>query len=167
MKHKVENKQFVSKNCFVCGVENEESLKAKFYELDNKELMSVSSPTDTHQSYPDRMHGGVISAILDETIGRAIMVQEPNSWGVTVELNIKYKKPVPLNKKIRTVARITRNTRLIFEGTGEIILDDGTVAATGYGKYMKMSVEKMSKETGGDNSMVIEDKTEAPAEVNI
>lgn len=167
MKYKVQRKQFVSKNCFICGTENHESLKTKFYELENGELMSISNPTPTHQSYPDRMHGGIISAILDEIIGRAIMIKEPEAWGVTVELNIKYKKPVPLDKPVKAVARITRNTRLIFEGTGEIILEDGSIAATGYAKYFKMSLEKITEEMGADNSLIIEDTTEAPEEVEI
>jgi len=165
MKYKVNRKQQVSKNCFVCGTENQESLKTKFYELENGELMSISTPTPTHQSYPDRMHGGIISAILDEVIGRAIMIENPEAWGVTVELTIKYKKPVPLDKPVKAVARVTRNTRLIFEGTGELLLEDGSVAATGYAKYVKMTIDKLISETGGENSMMMEDDTQAPSEV--
>lgn len=167
MKYKVNRKQLVSKDCFVCGTENQGSLRTKFYELENGELMSISTPTQIHQSYPDRMHGGVISAILDEVIGRAIMVDEPDAWGVTVELTIKYKKPVPLNSPVKAVARVSRNTRLIFEGTGEILLEDGSIAATGYAKYVKMTIEKLAKDTGADDSLMIEDVTEAPAEVEI
>jgi hypothetical protein len=167
MKYKVKKKQFISKNCFVCGTENKESLKTKFYELENGELMSISRPSPIYQSYPDRMHGGIISAILDEAIGRAIMIEEPESWGVTVELNIKYKKPVPLDKPVKAVARIKRNTRLIFEGTGEIILGDGTVAATGYAKYVKMSIKKIIKNLGGDDSLIVKDMAKAPEEVEI
>lgn len=165
MKYKVKRKQQVSKGCFICGTENQESLKTKFYELENNELMSISTPTPTHQSYPDRMHGGIISAILDEVIGRSIMILEPDAWGVTVELNIKYKKPVPLSSQVKATARITRNTRLIFEGTGEILLEDGTVAATAYGKYVKMPIEKLIQDTGGDMSLMIEDETTSPEEV--
>lgn len=167
MKYKVKKKQDVSKDCFVCGTDNQGSLKTKFYELENGELMSISTPTAVHQSYPDRMHGGVISAILDEIIGRAIMVENPDYWGVTVELNIKYKKPVPLDKKVKAIARITRDTRFIFEGTGEIILEDGSVAAIGYAKYMKMSINKLIDKTGGDASLMIEDDTESPLEVEV
>lgn len=167
MKYKVIKKQDVSKYCFVCGTDNQESLHTKFYELENGELMSISTPTPTHQSYPDRVHGGIISSVLDEVIGRAIMILEPEAWGVTVELNVKYKKPVPLNKPIKTVARITRNTRLIFEGTGEIILEDGTIAATGYAKYVKMKIEKLAQDTGADDSLMMKDTTEAPKEVEI
>jgi uncharacterized protein (TIGR00369 family) len=167
MKYKVNKKQHVSKDCFVCGIENKDSLKTKFYELENGEVMSISTPSSVHQSYPDRMHGGVISAILDEIIGRAIMIEEPDAWGVTVELNIKYKKPVPLDKPVRAVGRITRNSRLLFEGTGEIILEDGTIAAIGYAKYVKIDINKIAKDTGGEDSLIIEDLTAAPVEVEI
>ena len=44
---------------------------------------------DGHQSYPGILHGGIISAILDETIGLAIMITEENVLGVTVELKLK------------------------------------------------------------------------------
>ncbi len=165
MKYKVKNKQKVSKYCFVCGTDNKESLQTKFYELENGELMSISTPTHTHQSYPDRVHGGVISSVLDEVIGRAIMIEEPDAWGVTVELNIKYKKPVPLDKPIKCVARITRNTRLLFEGTGELILEDGSIAAIGHAKYCKMSLKKLEKDTGADDTLMMEDLSPAPAEV--
>ena len=46
---------------------------------------------------------------LDELIGRAVCIQEPLSWGVTVDLSIKYKKPVPLEQQLIAVGRITRN----------------------------------------------------------
>ena len=167
MKYKVVKKQDISKYCFVCGTDNDESLKTKFYELENDELLSISTPTPTHQSYPDRVHGGIVSSVLDEVIGRAIMIPEPDAWGVTVELNVKYKKPVPLDKPIRSIARITRNTRLLFEGTGEIILEDGTVAAEGYAKYVKMKIEKLIKDMGDDDTLMMKDATEAPDEVEI
>ena len=167
MKYRVKRKQFVSKHCFVCGTENDESLKTKFYELENKELMSISYPNPTHQSYPDRMHGGIISAILDEAIGRAIMIEETDSWGVTVELNLKYKKPVPLDKPVKAVARITRNTRLLFEGTGEIILEDGSIAATGYAKYYKMKIDKIIEDIGHEDELIVDDTVKTPEEVEI
>lgn len=167
MKYKVKKKQHISKECFVCGTENKSGLKSKFYELENDELMAIFTPSNDHQSYPDRMHGGIIGAILDETIGRAIMIQEPESWGVTVELNVKYKKPVPLNQPIKAVARITRNTRFIFEGTAEILIDNNVVAATAYAKYCKVSLENLEKQTGTEESMMIEDLTEGPLVVEM
>lgn len=143
MKHKVLKKQNISSNCVVCGCDNDLSLKANFYELDNNELVAICDTKEWHQSYPGRMHGGMSAAILDETIGRAINILDDGVWGVTVSFELRYKKPVPTDCTIKVVGRITRDTRKIFEGTGEIILPNGEVAVTAKGKYMKLPVGKI------------------------
>jgi acyl-coenzyme A thioesterase PaaI-like protein len=144
MEHKVVNKQLNARNCFACGVDNPYGLRARFYELDNGELAAVFTPDNLHQSYPGRLHGGISAAILDETIGRAIMISEPDVWGVTAALSLRYKKPVPLGTPLTVIGRITRNSRRIFEGTGEILLPDGGVAVTAEGKYMKMTIDQIT-----------------------
>lgn len=145
MEYKVRKKQQNSKTCFVCGLKNESGLKASFYELENDELVAIFKPLEEHQSYPARMHGGIAATILDETIGRLIMIKDETLFGVTVELNLKYKKPVPLDEEIRVVARITRDTRKLFEGSGEILLQNGEVAVSGHGKYWKVPMEEMTE----------------------
>ena len=144
MKHKVIKKQPNSRMCLVCGIENKLGLKASFYELDNNELVAIFKPVDEHQSYPERLHGGISATILDETLGRVISIEEETIWGVTAELNIKYKKPVPLDQELKVVAKITRNTSRMFEGEGKILLANGDVAVTATGKYMKMSLDKIA-----------------------
>jgi acyl-coenzyme A thioesterase PaaI-like protein len=145
MKRKVKRKQPNSKMCLVCGLKNNLGLKARFYELENKELIGVFNPLEEHQGYPGRLHGGIISAILDETIGRAILIDyEEDVWFVTVEFNTRFKKPIPLDREVKVKARITKETSRIYEGKGEIILDSGDIAAEGYGKYMKLPIDKIA-----------------------
>ncbi len=145
MEYKVRKKQQNSKTCLVCGLKNEFGLKASFYELENDELVAVFNPLEEHQSYPGRLHGGIAAAILDETIGRAIMIKDENMFGVTVDLDLKYRQPVPLDQELRVVARITRDTSRLFEGTGEILLANGKIAVSGHGKYMKILIDKMTE----------------------
>ena len=57
---------------------------------------------------------------------------------------MRFRKPVPLDEEVRCVARITRDTSRLFEGTGEILLADGTVAVEGSGKYLKQSLEDIT-----------------------
>lgn len=143
MQKKIVRKQQSSKNCFICGVENDFGLKARFYETNDAELWALFTPKDEHQSYPNRMHGGVASAILDETIGRAICVgQDEMIWGVTTELIVKYRKPVPLGQELTAKARITYHRGRFFEGEAELCLPDGTVAASAKGKYIIVPEEK-------------------------
>lgn len=150
MQVKVVKKQKNDTLCFACGVNNPSGLKTYYYELENGELASTFFTREDHQSYPGRLHGGVAAAVLDESIGRAIMIEEPQIWGVTMELSLKYRKPVPLGERLTVVSRITKNTRRVFEGTGEILLQNGEVAVSAQGRYLKMSIEKI---TDGDGSL--------------
>lgn len=157
MKYKVLKKQNSSKRCIVCGKENELGMKASFYELENNELIAICNTKDWHQSYPGRVHGGVSAALLDETIGRAISISDDTIWGVTVSLDIKYKKPVPIDCEIKVLGRITKENRKLFEGSGEIILPNGEIAATATGKYMKMPLEMISDKNFSESEWIKED----------
>ncbi|RME75427.1 MAG: PaaI family thioesterase [Chloroflexi bacterium] len=145
MRYRITTKQPNSKMCLVCGLKNPAGLKAQFYELENRELLAIFIPQEEHQSYPGRMHGGIATAILDETIGRAILMRyQEEVWGVTVEFSVKFKRPVPLNEKLRVIGRITQEDGRYFEGTGEIYLPNGKVAVEGWGRYVKMPLEKIA-----------------------
>jgi len=145
LKVKVTGKQPNSKMCFVCGLENSFGLRSRFFELENKEIMAVFTPADEHQSYPGRLHGGIAAAILDETIGRAVMTHDIHAlWGVTVDFSMKFRKPIPLDEEVKVIARITKENRRTFECSGEIILADGSVAVEATGRYLKMDLSKIT-----------------------
>ena len=144
MEHKVTAKQHNSKMCFVCGLQNSAGLKASFFSVEGNQLVALFTPCEEHQGYPGRMHGGIASTILDETIGRAVNIDQVDIWGITVELKIRFRKPVPLNEELRVVGRITRDTRRLFEGSGEILLPNGEVAVEGFGKYIKLPLDEIA-----------------------
>ncbi len=57
-------------------------LRGRFYVLELAaagvpEVLGVFTLREEHQSYPGRLHGGISTAILDETIGRAITIADP------------------------------------------------------------------------------------------
>ena len=166
MKRRIRAAQNVSRMCLVCGVENPYGFKARFFELESGELVGVFQPREEHQSYPGRLHGGLASAILDETIGRAINVADTHTWGVTVEFAARFRRPVPLDREVRAVGRITRDSSRLFEGTGEILLEDGSVAVEAHGKYLKMPVEGI---VGADFSQTdwFADELPLPAEIEL
>jgi len=66
--------------------------------------------------------------------------------GQTVELHLRYRAPIPLNQTLTIVARVTRDTRRIFEGSAELKLADGTVAVEASGKYVNIIGDMLSKE---------------------
>ena len=144
MRYRVMRKQPNSRMCLVCGMKNPFGLRASFYELENEEVLAIFRPRDEYQSYPGRMHGGIATAILDETIGRVGLIKYKEVWGVTVEFHTRFRHPVPLTTTIRVIGRITEDTRRTFTGTGEILLPDGKVAVEGTGKYIKLPIDKIT-----------------------
>lgn len=169
MSVKVTNKQYNSKMCFVCGLENKFGLKAEFFELENEELVAVFQPTEEHQSYPGRLHGGLAATILDETIGRVILNQGEEIWGVTIDFSVRYRRPIPLDEEVRVIARLTKVDRRTFEGEGEILTADGKVAVEGKGKYLKMALDKISEDfdTDSEEEWFVVDKDDDPTSFEV
>ncbi len=131
--------------CIVCGTKNDASLKTAFYELENNLIAGVTSPQQIHQSYPNRMHGGMISALLDETLGRAVQIGNPNVWAVTGELSVRYKKPVPLDEEIICIGKIVKDTSRLYIAEGFIEDKNGEILATAKGTYVKADVNAISE----------------------
>jgi len=168
MKHKIIRKQHISKMCFVCGEKNDFGLRAKFYETDNNELVAIIKPSEQHQGYPGRMHGGIAATILDEVIARSICNgKDEQLWGVTLELKTKFRKPVPLGEELKVVGRVTSEGTRSFEGTGEILLQNGEIAVSSEGKYIKLTADKIANDQFVKNEWFYSESPEDPSEIEI
>ena len=143
MVKKVIKKQQNAIDCFVCGKENDSGLKAEFFELEDGTVVGLATAQSFHQSYPHTVHGGVSTALLDETLGRSIKTTEPETWGVTLEMNVKFKLPIPYDEQIICVGRVTENGGKVFYAEGEVLLSSGEVAAVANGVFYKMSAERL------------------------
>ena len=164
---KVVKKQENAHDCFVCGLDNSSGLKTTYFELEDETVVGIAVAQSIHQSYTNTVHGGVITALLDETIGRAIKVFEPETWGVTVEINVTFKAPVPYDSQLIITGRITENNGKLFFGEGELILPDGTVAALGTGTFYKMKASRLESRGADRNMMKLYINDDDPTEIDI
>jgi len=149
-KFKVLSKQNNSDMCFVCGMSNKYGVKAMFYNCENeageKVLLTVLQPQEEFQSYPGRMHGGIASALLDEAMGRAVQVENPDMWGVTMDLCVKYRKPTPLDKTLYMETKIAKISSRAFEGEGYLFTEYGTKLVTATARFIILPPDKISAE---------------------
>lgn len=144
-------KQPNSSYCFVCGLENVAGVKVRFYETVSadgvSEILARFSGQSCHQGYPGRVHGGVLTGVLDETIARAVNYGsgvDVERWGITAELTTRFLQPVPLEEEISARGRILTQNRRMFTGSGEICLADGSVAARAEGKFLNLPLSAIS-----------------------
>ena len=91
--------------CFACGPKNSSGLNL-FFKHKGKGVETSFQFDSRFQGFPNYMHGGIISTILDETMNRAALSQ--NYWVLTAQMEIKFKQPIVLNEKIYAYGEIKR-----------------------------------------------------------
>ncbi len=139
---KVISKQLNSRNCIICGMENPLGVKAPFYVMEGDVAASLFQFKSQHQSYPGRTHGGVISALLDELMGRALWIKQPTTYGVTTTMSITFRKPVPYDTPLKAKGYITHDSTGWFSAQGQIYDMQGNLLAQGNARYLKLSAQR-------------------------
>lgn len=124
-------RQPTSLGCFACGRNNPFGLHLEWFNnYDQNQVEAEFMLDDKYCSYPGTMHGGIIATILDETSGRAILLNNDfNRLMVTLKMEVVYKQNTPTNTKLKAIGRVIKDGGSRAQVKGEILLPDGTVSA--------------------------------------
>lgn len=151
---KVISKQRNSKMCFICGMDNPIGLKAQFYNMEDGSVMTEFRFKEEHQSFPQRVHGGLISTMLDELGLRAIWAKESDEvFGVTINMTVKFRKPVPYNETLIGRGIVQKETPRFTVIATEIFSRSGALLANAEETYMKLPVEAISENTDSHDEL--------------
>lgn len=153
---KVISKQPNSRMCLICGVDNTLGAHTRFYNMEDGSVCAILTYKNEHQSYPGRVHGGMICALLDELAGRTLWVKNPELLGVTATLTIKYRKPVPYGEELLGVAKMLKKSGRIFTASAKLINKSREVLAEAEGNFVIMP-----------NDQIMKDKTRHENEINV
>ncbi len=91
-----------------------------------------------------RVHGGLIATMLDELGLRALWAktgEEP--FGVTLSINVKYRKPVPYNEQLIGKGTVIKDTTKFVTINSEIFNMHGELLANADVKYIKLGINKI------------------------
>lgn len=150
---KVISKQKNSRMCYVCGMFNPMGLKSQFYNMEDESVMTLFKFKTEHQSFPQRVHGGLIGTMLDELACRAYWVKDETIFGVTMSMETKYRKPVPYEVELIGKGIITSDTSKFFKTKTMILDKDGTLYAEADTSYLKLPVAKIAKDVSYHEEM--------------
>jgi len=131
--------------CYACGAQNEHGLHMEF-RRDGERTVCDYTPCDFQQGYPGRMHGGVVTTLIDETMGWA--VYHASKWGATARLNVRFRQPVYLARPLRIEAWIVRSRHRLIELRAELRDGQGLLLVEGDGTFMRLD-ERMAVEMSG------------------
>ena len=125
------NNPFANKadhKCFCCSPNNPIGLKLDFwFDEENRIVQTTWNPIEFLQGYPNVLHGGIQSTLMDEVASWAVYVLL-QTGGVTSKMEIKFLKPVLIsNGKITIKATfIDQDKRLanisteLYDGKNEL-----------------------------------------------
>lgn len=133
-----------SRNCFACGLDNEGGLQLTFYAKDDGSVECQYSVARRYEGYPGIVHGGIVSAILDEASGRAFMTEDPNRFMYTARLTTRFRRHVPIEQPLRIVGRALKDRGRSAEAEAKIFGPDGDLLAEGEALLVALAPEDIA-----------------------
>jgi len=127
--------------CFGCGDDNPHGLGVDFY-TDGKSVWCEWTPHGRFTGYEGIVHGGVLSTLIDETMGWASYVGS-GLMGKTAELTIRYLHSVPIGEPVLVRAWMVENRRdRIVHVAAEMTGTEGRKLMRAQAKFMPLTAEE-------------------------
>lgn len=132
-------------NCFGCAPCNKLGLKMEFYE-DGDDIVSFWNASDDYQGWLHTLHGGIQASLMDE-IAAWVMARKLQCAGMTTNLNIRYRHPVPTGPDVTLEVRAhVKELKHNFAIIDARILYQGTECSTAEMTYYCFSKEKSASD---------------------
>ena len=132
--------------CFACGKLNPAGLHLDLI-VGTDRAEARFTGEQRHQGYDGAVHGGIVTALLDEVMGWSIFQQ--GIWAVTAKLEISFRRPVPVGAPLLVTGAITRDRSRALETHGEIRSEtSGDLLAEATATFLRMPEERQAELEG-------------------
>jgi uncharacterized protein (TIGR00369 family) len=134
--------------CFGCGGDNAAGMKLVFdLDFETQRTRGRFTLGANYAGGAGFAHGGIIGVVLDEAMGKLSKLTEEKA--VTAELNIEYRKPVPVDKEIVVEGwQIEDKGRNRFR-VGEIRDTAGNLLARGTARFVVIDEKHFERVRAG------------------
>jgi uncharacterized protein (TIGR00369 family) len=127
--------------CYVCGQNHPRGLRARFFVGDEGQVHARFEPDHSQTGYENIVHGGVISALLDEILGWPIALQTRRMC-FTGELTVRFLQPMFAGGTYLATAYPGTEQGKYWVGKGDIRDENGRIYAKAQGKYFFLPTEQ-------------------------
>ena len=125
---------YETNHCFGCGRDNPIGLKLDM-KLDGDRCVAYFTPKAEHESYGDRMHGGLTSTLLDEVMGDYVF-RKAGKPAYTARLEIRFRSAIRFGETVKVEGWPEVHRGRLFIMKGKITHADGTPAAEAKAEMM-------------------------------
>jgi uncharacterized protein (TIGR00369 family) len=124
--------------CFVCGQDNPSGLKVGFRRLGDGEVVAGWSPGPAWEGFSGIVHGGVLSAVLDEAMSKAVI--SSGAEALTAELRVRYVLPVRSGTTVEVRGWVVNRDRRLIETEAAITGANGSEYAHAWGRFLALPI---------------------------
>ena len=125
---------YETNHSFGCGRDNPIGLKLDM-KLDGDRCVAYFTPKAEHESYGDRMHGGLTSTLLDEVMGDYVF-RKAGKPAYTARLEIRFRSAIRIGETVKVEGWPEVHRGRLFIMKGKITHADGTPAAEAKAEMM-------------------------------
>jgi uncharacterized protein (TIGR00369 family) len=123
-------------HCFACGPQNPHGLKMTFY-TDDKSVFSWVRVPGHLRGWDNLVHGGVISAILDEIMSWAA-IYLIKKITLTKSMTVDFMKPVHVDSELRAEGRVLEQAGREAQMEGALYNHKGGLCARSSGLFVML-----------------------------
>lgn len=134
-------------NCFVCGPDSQTGLRLKPVGHDGRCSLTWI-PESRFCGWEGVLHGGIVTAVLDETMAYAAMSLV--GFCATVEIRVGFRRPVVPGVPIEVSASVTNRRGRMTETEAELT-QEGVLKASATARFITTQ-EAPSQDSGGGRS---------------
>ncbi len=120
-------------NCIVCGARNPKGLQLEFH-IGAVGVDATWVPGAEWESFRGTVHGGIVTAVLDEAMSRAVIAR--NWQALTVDLRVRFRARVMPEEKLHVHGWVVgrHKRKVVTEAT--LVTANGVERAHGWGVFL-------------------------------
>jgi uncharacterized protein (TIGR00369 family) len=122
--------------CFCCGKLNDRGLQLEFRYPKSGTAETECIIPSYFTGWEKITHGGFLAMLLDEAMAHSCLSEAMN--GVTVDIQVRYRKPVEVGQRIRVCGWVSQVKSRIIETEAEVRDEAGEVVAAGNARFLIM-----------------------------
>lgn len=123
--------------CFGCGDANPCGLALRFETTGPGEVEARFVPRRQDEGFFGVVHGGIVTAMLDEAMAWASM--SADVWAMTAKMEVRFRRPVRVGAALRLVGRVVSARGKLIETAGEVrAADDDVLLAEATASFIRV-----------------------------
>lgn len=123
--------------CFVCGEDNLHGLHIQFEQTEIGEMVAEWTPGRAMEGFRGIVHGGIVSAVLDETMSKAVVASHTEA--LTVELRVRLRRNLVPGRTYRIRGWVASRKRRVTRTEATLTLRDGTEYAHAWATFLSLN----------------------------